>query len=72
MMAKPCPFCGEPANTFGNPGDLRAGCLNEDCIAYDLHYFPLEVWDYRPIEDKLNDFIDQKERVIQMMERGTW
>ena len=72
VKAEPCPWCGEPARVYGHPDDLKAGCLNEDCIAYDLEYVPLADWNHRPIEDKLRDFIDQKEQVIRMMERGTW
>ena len=63
-ILKPCPFCGSNKVTETMTQAVSTcGCINADPFSYD--YPTVEIWNNRPMEDKLRAEIERMRKALE-------
>lgn len=65
---KPCPFCGEPPQTWHELDATWVFCGNSDCVMHDD--YSIGEWNFRPAEDALRARIDEMKRLLRRIYYG--
>ncbi len=57
-IIKNCPWCGQEPEAFLDDDIVVYGCVNSECVCFDMPLLSENAWNNRPEEERLQKRID--------------